>query len=235
MKNIFYVLLMLLTTATFAQVDDDNDSSMFYLIQTPEVASDNPPILMMLHGFGSNEEDLFSLKEVLPKNYFIISVRAPFKMEEGSYMWSSLSVENKKIKANPAEALASCDSLINLITRIKQKFGLANSPVYWMGFSQGAMMCYTLALVKKVPMTGLIAMSGRITDEAKAAIITFTPDTSMRIFISHGKQDEVIAIEQGRDANNALKEKLKLVQFKEYDAAHEISEAMLKDLVEWLK
>ncbi|MBK8845159.1 MAG: hypothetical protein IPO27_00845 [Bacteroidetes bacterium] len=235
MKKIFSALLVLLATATFAQTDDDTDSSIYYLIQTPQEKSDNPPMIVLLHGFGSNEEDLFSLKEVLPKNYYIVSVRAPFKMEEGSYMWSSLSVENKKVKSNPVEALASCDSLIKLIARIKEKYQLGNSPVYWMGFSQGAMMCYTLAIVKKMPMTGLIAMSGRMNDEAKAALTGFTPDASLRVFISHGKQDEVISIQLGMEANNLLKEKLKFVQFKEYEAGHEINEAMLKDLVEWLK
>ena len=48
-----------------------------YLINKPISNQNNLKVIFLLHGYGSNEEDLYSLKEIIPSNYVIISLRAP--------------------------------------------------------------------------------------------------------------------------------------------------------------
>lgn len=55
--------------------------NLHYLIQEPKTIKDKNPLLILLHGYGSNEEDLFSFASELPNDYYIISVRAPFELQ----------------------------------------------------------------------------------------------------------------------------------------------------------
>ena len=48
-----------------------------YLVREPENINSKTPLLILLHGYGSNEEDLFSFVPTLPKEWLIISFRAP--------------------------------------------------------------------------------------------------------------------------------------------------------------
>ncbi|WP_246835824.1 hypothetical protein [Leptospira meyeri] len=48
-----------------------------YLVRKPKVSIENPPLLLLLHGVGSNEEDLFSLSNYLPESLLVVSVRGP--------------------------------------------------------------------------------------------------------------------------------------------------------------
>ena len=50
-------------------------------ISRPSILKENAPLLVMLHGYGSDENDLFSFASELPEELFIISVRAPYPLQ----------------------------------------------------------------------------------------------------------------------------------------------------------
>ena len=64
--------------------------SLEYFIRQPKTTQTNPPLLIMLHGYGSNEEDLFSFAQELPDELLIISARAPLSLGFGSYAWYTI-------------------------------------------------------------------------------------------------------------------------------------------------
>ena len=53
-----------------------------YHITRPSILKENAPLLIMLHGYGSDENDLFSFANELPEELFIISVRAPHPLPQ---------------------------------------------------------------------------------------------------------------------------------------------------------
>jgi len=61
--------------------------SLEYKIREPKIPTDNPPLLILLHGYGSNEDDLFSFAPELPEEFLIISARAPLTLGVDSYAW----------------------------------------------------------------------------------------------------------------------------------------------------
>ena len=61
--------------------------SLVHLVCEPIVKADTPPLLLLLHGVGSNEDDLFGLAPYLDERFLIISVRAPNTLGPGSYAW----------------------------------------------------------------------------------------------------------------------------------------------------
>ena len=54
--------------------------SLVPLVRQPMVKSASPPLLLLLHGVGSNEYDLFGLAPYLDKRFLIISMRAPYTL-----------------------------------------------------------------------------------------------------------------------------------------------------------
>ena len=52
------------------------------------------PLVIMLHGYGSNEDDLFSFASDLPENYKIISLRAPYPLAYGGFSWYDINLDN---------------------------------------------------------------------------------------------------------------------------------------------
>ena len=86
MLKILALLTLLASAAVHAQTPLQTDLPLKYLAQaTPE--SRDQPLVIFLHGYGSNEQDLFGIKDELPKQYTYLSVRAPRVMQEGSYQW----------------------------------------------------------------------------------------------------------------------------------------------------
>ena len=51
---------------------------------------ENSPTIILIHGYGSNAEDLFSFKPYLPENYNIIAIQAPITLSYNSYAWYPL-------------------------------------------------------------------------------------------------------------------------------------------------
>jgi len=66
--------------------------SLHHIIKEPTVKKEKTPVLFMFHGYGSDENDLFSFAAELPEELFIISVRAPYPMRPLPYatLWKCM-------------------------------------------------------------------------------------------------------------------------------------------------
>ena len=63
-------------------------------LQRPAAATTPRPwLLVLMHGVGSNEQDLFSLAPQIPDRFHVLSLRAPFRMGPGSHAWFDFSIE----------------------------------------------------------------------------------------------------------------------------------------------
>ncbi|HRZ30855.1 MAG TPA: phospholipase, partial [Flavobacterium sp.] len=79
--------------------------SLHYLVREPKIIQEKNPLLLLLHGYGSNEADLFSFASELPEEYFVISAQAPYDMQYGSFAWYAINFdadENKFSDLNQA-------------------------------------------------------------------------------------------------------------------------------------
>ena len=83
----------------------DTDQVLDYRVRRPLKESDTSPVLFLLHGYGSHEEDLFSFANYLPEEYLIISLRAPLSLSFGGYAWYSIHFNEQQDKwSDDAEA-----------------------------------------------------------------------------------------------------------------------------------
>lgn len=227
-------LFILFITLTLTGIAQKTTSSLYYIFKEPKIKSAKPPVIILMHGLGSNEKDLFSFANELPDSFLVISLQAPIKLGNNSYAWYHLSFENGKPISNPIEAEASRLMIITFINTLKSKHTFNEKRIYLCGFSQGAIMAYSIGLTIPEKTKGIAIMSGRLLEDIKPIIASKNSLKHLKIFISHGTKDEVLPINNAREANNYLKEIGINTTYKEYPENHTISSAMFNDLLTWL-
>ena len=137
--------------------------SLKYIVKKPQTITENTPLLIMVHGYGSNEEDLFSFAGELPADFLIVSVRAPLEIGFGGYAWYTIHFNNSDGKFSDIdEAITARDQLSNFIDEIKTKYGIPSDRTFLMGFSQGTVLSYAVALNHPEKVQKILAMSGYI-------------------------------------------------------------------------
>lgn len=224
------VTAIMVTTA----MAGDTSLSLHYLVREPIIKSAETPVIILLHGVGSNEQDLFSLANRLPDNFLVISARAPIRLGENSFAWYQVDFSTGKPVFNVEQQENSRAILIKFIDQIKKQYAL-NGKVYLGGFSQGAIMSYSVGLTRPDLVNGIAVMSGRLLEEIKPLVAANNKLQALRIFISHGTKDPVLDIQYARSSVAYLKTLNINPTYKEYSAAHTINNDMFIDLVKWLK
>jgi phospholipase/carboxylesterase len=194
-----------------------------------------PPLLLLLHGYGADEDDLFSLAPYLDERFMIVSARGPITLQPMSYAWFNLGFTPQGIVVNPEEVEGARRAIHKFLGEVIEVYECDPKAVYLMGFSQGAMMSLSVALIYPGSAAGVVAMSGRVLPQTLRLIADKDTLAGLPIFVAHGSRDMLIPIEQGRDARARLSELPVELTYREYDMGHEISHDSLKDIAEWLK
>ena len=205
---------------------------LHYLIKEPQKKAVKNKAIILLHGVGSNEQDLFNLAEQLPDDYFIISPRGQFTLGPGRYAWYNVDFSTGKPVFNAQQELSSLKIILDFINQVKLKYQL--DEVYVGGFSQGAIMSYTIGLLNPKDIKGVIALGGRMLEEIKPIVTRNEDLKKLRVFISHGTQDNTLPVGYARAAKNYLEGLPVQLSYHEYEIGHQISPAVLADLNKWL-
>lgn len=209
-------------------------SSLVYLIKSG-IEKEPAPLLLLLHGFGANEHDLFGLVDEFDSRFTVVSARAPLSLGNGGYAWFPIAFTDAGIKVlDTKSAVASRDLILTFLDELPRRHAVNPKQIYLMGFSQGASMAYSIALTEPEKIAGMVAMSGRMPDERLISLATTERLAQLSVFVAHGLYDEVLPIQNGRDSEARLRELQLNILYKEYPMAHQISRESLSDLSKWL-
>lgn len=211
-----------------------NAGVLKYLVRQPKIQIAKPPVIILLHGVGSNEQDLFSFADQLPDKYLVISARAPYTLSEGSYAWYQVDFSTGKPIINSMQEEKSRSIIIQFITDLKKEFSFDEKQVYIGGFSQGGIMAYSIGLTRPDLVHGIVVMSGRLLEEVKPLIASKEKLLQLKVFISHGTNDQTLGIHYARESASYLKALNINISYKEYPEGHGINNAMFSDMVNWL-
>ncbi|AZD54030.1 phospholipase/carboxylesterase family protein [Pseudomonas chlororaphis subsp. aurantiaca] len=230
----FLALLLLSVCATAqAQTALHDDLPLLYLEQAPADSRDRP-LVIFLHGYGSNEEDLFDLKDGLPADYTYLSVRAPQTVEEGSYQWFHKQGEGA-YDGVTAELADSAKLIDAFVRQAVAKYHTRTDRVFLVGFSQGAIMSYELGLRHPQAVRGIAALSGKILPVLRSQLKSGEGLEQLAIFIAHGTADMRLPYSDGSEADSLLRGLGLAPQFHAYPGVgHTISDTELQDLNRWL-
>lgn len=209
--------------------------SLTHLVREPGGgAGSTPPLLLLLHGVGSNEEDLFGLAPYIDERFLVVSARAPVVLGYGSYGWFRIEFTDAGMVADIEQAKQSLGMLPGFVDELVETYRADGRRVYLAGFSQGAMMSLALALTRPEKVAGVVAMSGRLPTHA----LEHEPDrealAGKPVLVTHGLYDPVLPIEQGRAARDYLGALPVELTYREYPMGHEVSMESLRDVTAWL-
>ena len=208
------------------------DIPLEYKFLAPKTKQENPPLLILLHGYGSDENDLFSFADQLNNKFLIISLKAPLRLPMGGNAWYEISYsENAEKWTNIPQAISSRSTILECIETIKKEY--STSDTYLLGFSQGAILSYSLSLSYPEKFKGVLALSGYI--EPKLIPEKLEAEKYPDYFGSHGTQDPVIPIDWARKANALLKSNQINLEFHEYEMGHGINPECFHDMAKWLE
>lgn len=211
-----------------------NNLSLYHLLREPKNKLDKNPLLLLLHGYGSNEEDLFSFASQLPDEYLIISARAPYALPPYGNAWYAINFDEDMNKfSDNAQAVESRNLIATFIDEVVASYPVDKEKVTLIGFSQGAILSYAAALTFPEKIARVAALSGYfnpdIVDSAEKAKLE-----KLQFFISHGTVDQVIPVEWARKAPEALQNFGIQNEFHEYPVGHGVAPQNFYDLLNWL-
>lgn len=210
--------------------------SLVHVVRPPqEKSSEPPPMILLLHGLGSNEHDLFSFASYLDKRLLVVSARAPFSLFPGGYAWFQIDFTPSGLRMHTDQAERSRQILLAFLDYLLERYEADAKRVYLAGFSQGAMMSMNIALTHPEKVAGVLAMSGRLLPDLLPNQATPEQLQDMPIFVSHGIYDDVLPIENGRATQELLSKLPVALTYKEYPMAHEVSPQSFADAMAWMQ
>jgi phospholipase/carboxylesterase len=210
-------------------MDSSNSSSPIasgaVLWSASETERATRPLLVLLHGYGSYEGDLFQLSPYLPLEPVIASLRAPFVEGQG-YSWYSLeTAADEKTQGTTAAAQGVLDWLDTLPS---------HGPVSLFGFSQGGAVALQAMRLAPERFESIVALSTYV------APGDLPNDERLRelrppVFWGRGTADPVIPLEAVARTLDWLPSHSNLTERIYEGLDHSVSQPELSDLSQFLK
>lgn len=209
------------------------ESTLVHRVVPPaaEKAESPYPAIVLLHGRGTDENDLFELAPYFDRRFLVISVRAPHPFMFGArYAWYDvLEIGTPE----PRQFTESYDRIGTFLKDIRREYPIDPSRLFLFGFSMGAVMAYAIALTEPHVVSGLVAHSGYV-PEHSGLKFRLEDVNRVSIFIAHGTHDPVIPVSFARRAKELLRKTSARLTYREYLIGHSVSEESLHDVVGWL-
>lgn len=210
--------------------------SLTHLVRPSSITTGNAPTLIMLHGYGSDENDLFSFASELPEELLIISVRAPYNLNPHGHAWYAINFDSVQGKFSDNEqAKESRDAISSFIDEVSASYPVDKDHITLLGFSQGTILSYAVALSDPSKIKNIIALSGYINTEIIKPGFEENDFSKLSIYASHGSQDQVIPVSWARKAPELLKELGIEHTYSEFPVGHGVAPQNFMELKNWLK
>lgn len=210
--------------------------SLEHIIRPSLIQEGKAPVLFMFHGYGSNEEDLFSFAAELPEELCIISVRAPYPIQPFGHAWYAINFDAENGKwSDDEQAKTSIDKILTFIDEACTTYSLDPDNVTLLGFSQGTILSYAVALSYPEKIKNVIALSGYINENILIENYTDKSHQNLKIYASHGQVDQVIPPEWAQRVPSFL-EKLGVAHvYEEFPVGHGVAPQNFYSFKKWLE
>jgi phospholipase/carboxylesterase len=195
----------------------------------------NAPLLIMMHGYGSDENDLFSFSSELPEELFIISVRAPYPMQPYGNAWYAINFDENQGKwSDNEQAKQSRDLIAKFIDEAIAEYPVNKNNVTLLGFSQGTILSYAVALTYPEKVKNVIALSGYINKDILPEGINKKDYSELDFYCSHGSVDQVIPVAWARQTAPFLNSLHIKHTYSEFPVGHGVAPQNFYELKNWL-
>lgn len=199
------------------------------------ILSSKAPVLVLLHGYGSNENDLFSFAAELPKELCIIALRAPYSIEPYGHAWYAINFDSNLNKRNDVEqAKESMAIIMNCVISAQSLYDTDPSNISLLGFSQGCILSIALALNHPEKFKNIIGLSGYICKEFLNDHQDKKAYKHLNFYCSHGSSDQVIPVEWARETPKHLESLGIKNHYSEFPVGHGVAPENFFEFKQWL-
>jgi len=194
------------------------------------------PTILTLHGRGANALDLLGLAPYLCNGKFLmICPQGPLETPIGpgafGYAWYPMSMGGPP---DIGAILSSREKLQRFLDACLNRHPIDAKKLVVLGFSQGGVMAYSLALANPERFTGLAVLSSWLPKELIPLLSIKEAVQSLATLVQHGSQDQMIEVQRARDSVEQLRALRVPLTYREYDMGHEITPRGLTELSAWL-
>ncbi len=199
-----------------------------------EYTPDSPyPLVIMLHGFGANMQDLAGLAPAINATGYVYAcpnAPIPFELGPGQTGFGWMTPRGGGTAEETAD---SVKLLSDFFDTVFKQFNVSPGQALLLGFSQGGGMTYRCGLGRSEDFAGLAALSATLPDKEELTPL-LPQERNQPIFIGHGRFDQMVTDDTAQSAKSFLESNDYSPDFHIYDLAHEISGEELADLVPWI-
>jgi phospholipase/carboxylesterase len=194
-----------------------------------------PWLLVLLHGVGSNEQDLFGLAPYVPPAFHVVSLRAPYVMGAGQFAWFQFSVlPDGRRQIDTAQEAHSRALVAQAVEHWAQQLDVPPQRVVVGGFSQGGIMSLSLLLTQPGCLTAAMVLHSRLLPEVLPLAAPPEALKGKSLWVSHGVQDQVIPLAQAHATRAHCSALPVELTYREFAGAHSIAGDELAQAMQWL-
>jgi len=206
------------------------------LIQTgSESASISGRLLILLHGYGADMHNLAGFAPYLPEAGTILCLQGILATPFAGRSWFDIHyLPDGTFQFDEQQALVTGDIMVKTIERFLSERPNQFTSIIVGGISQGAGIAMLTGIMAPQIFTGLMLLSGRCPDRIEQLIVDPQRLAHLAVFVGHGTLDPVLQIENGRDLNLFWQRLPVGLTYREYSMGHEISQAEIQDMNQWL-
>ncbi len=205
----------------------------------PSSPSERPPLLVLLHGYGANMDDLLTLGPMLDPRLRVVAAQAPVDLGRfglpGGRAWFNLMMTPEGLDFDRAEAEQAADAAAEFVRSARETWPSDPDRTYVLGFSQGAMMAHAMVLRASASLAGAMCCSGRMIESLFDDRTDRPHLKDLPLFVSHGRLDDVIPVASGRAIRDWYARTEARVDYHEYEMGHGIGPECLEDLRSWIR
>ena len=212
----------------------NNKLPFYHLVRKSNLENTLSPLLIMVHGYGSNEKDLFSFSRAIPEHITIISLRGDIEIQNDGYAWYNISLDfNGNKSYDITKAQESRDRIVTCIDQCIEIYNIDKKNITLLGFSQGSMLVNAVALSFPEKVNNVISLSGAF-DPNIIDISEIKTLKKLSFYVSHGTQDEILPFELSKQSLKILDQNKVDYIFEEYPIGHGVSPDNFKSMLKWM-
>ena len=209
---------------------------LHYLYQSAASTVQKPWLLVLMHGVGSNAQDLFGLAPYVPPEFHVLSLRAPYTLGPGSYAWFAFGINPDGSRTiDVAQERASRQLVAETVQQACAQLQMPHDRVVLGGFSQGGIMALSILLTRPQTLRAALVWHSRLLPQIADQEAAASALNGRSAWVSHGTADDVIVLAQAHAIRTRLQATPVDLDYHEYPCRHEIHPQELRDSMQWLQ
>lgn len=184
----------------------------------PALDKDSSKLLIVLHGRGDSPEGFHFLPAALGIDAFnFLFLEAPDPYHSG-FSWYDLAPHQA------SGIIRSRELLFALLDKLQSEHKVKSTDIFLFGFSQGCLMCLDVVLRYSKHLGGVVGVSGYVFFEEQYPSAFSKVAQEQKIWVSHGRFDEVLEFEKTQNAIERLRSLGISIDWNPIDKGHTIDE-----------